>query len=345
MLATLCLTIASVLPVIGADVTPPVQADLHLDTPHQLHTKGLSLDAAEGLEAGLSQLQAGGTNVAVMVLWPPRKADHWPHVQAVLGRLERELDGQDSLALVRDAAAARRVAEAGGVGVVLALEGAHGLGAEGDWRARLDDLDARGLSMLGLTWSMSNRFAGSSGDGGGGLTDEGRELVAEARRRGLVLDLSHASRQTTLEVCRDSPVPVVASHSNAHAVVAHGRNLTDEEIRCIADSGGVIGLNFHATFVGAQADVGSLADHADHLAAVGGKGVVALGSDYDGLIRKPAGLPDASAIPALWAELHRRGWTEAEVAGVRGENFLRAWTAARPPATSTGEAAAPSESR
>ena len=308
-----------------------MQVDLHLDTPHQLHAKDLSLDAAEGLEAGLPQLRAGGTNVAVMVLWPPRKADHWPHVQAVLGRLERELDGQDTVALVRDAAAARRVARAGGIGVVVALEGTHGLGAEGDWRSRLAALDARGLSLLGLTWSMSTRFAGSSGDGGGGLTEEGRELVAEARQRGLVLDVSHASRQTTMEVCRDSPVPVIASHSNAHAVVAHGRNLTDEEIRCIAESGGVIGLNFHATFVGPQADVARVADHADHLASVGGRGVVALGSDYDGLIRKPAGLPDASDIPALWTELLRRGWTEAEVAGVRGENFLRAWAAVRPP--------------
>ena len=85
MLATLCLAIASVLPSIGASETTPMQADLHLDTPHQLHAKDLSLDAAAGLEAGLSQLRAGGTNVAVMVLWPPRKADHWPHVQAVLG--------------------------------------------------------------------------------------------------------------------------------------------------------------------------------------------------------------------------------------------------------------------
>lgn len=321
MLATLALAAASL-------AAPPgvLQVDLHLDTPHQLHARGVGLDGA-GLEAGLAQLRAGGTNVPVMVLWPPRAADHWPHVQAVLARLERELDARDELALVRDPAAARRVVADGGVAVVLALEGAHGLG-EGPWEPRLDALHARGLSMLGLTWSMSNRFAGSSGDGGGGLTAEGRRLVSRARALGLLLDLSHASRATTLEVCGDSPVPVVASHSGALALQDHPRNLSDEEIRCIAASGGVIGLNFHAPFLGGGADLARVADHADHLAEIGGKGVVALGSDFDGMIRTPAGLPDASHLPALWAELARRGWTEAELAGVRGENFMRAWAAA-----------------
>lgn len=322
MLATLALAAASL-----AASPVVVQADLHLDTPHQLHARQLGLDA-EGLEAGLAQLAAGGTNVPVMVLWPPRSADHWPHVEAVLDRLERELDARDELALVRDPAAARRVVADGGVAVVLALEGAHGLG-EGPWEPRLAELHARGLSMLGLTWSMSNRFAGSSGDGGGGLSEEGRALLARARELGLLVDLSHASRATTLEVCRDSPVPVVASHSGALALQDHPRNLSDEEIRCIAATGGVVGLNLHAPFLGGAADVGRVADHAEHLARVGGKGLVALGSDFDGMIRTPQGLEDASRLPALWAELGRRGWTEAELVGLRGENFMRAWAAAR----------------
>ena len=185
---------------------------------------------------------------------------------------------------------------------------------------------------MGITWSFSNRFAGSSGDGGGGLTDEGRALVAHARAKRVILDVSHASRRTTLEICRDSPQPVIASHSNAHVLRGHARNLSDEEIRCIAETGGVIGLNFHATFVGApgHADVSRVADHADYLAKIGGHEVVALGSDFDGYIKKPKGLEDASKVPALWAELARRGWTEEQLRGVRGENFMRAWRRSRP---------------
>ena len=306
----------------------PVQADLHLDTPTQLHAQGLTLDAPARLESGLREMRAGGTNLAVMALWPPRQADHRAHTEALLTTLEAEVTRLSSVVLVRTPTEARAAAAAGQLGVTIALEGAHGLGA-GAWRPVLDDLTARGLSMLGLTWSLSNRFAGSCADGGGGLTAEGRALVQEARSRGLLLDVSHASRATTLEVCRDTRIPVVASHSGAHAVRGVPRNLTDEEIRCIAETGGVIGVNFHAPFVSADADVSAVADHLDHMARIGGRGVTALGSDFDGYIQTPRGLEDASKLDALWTELARRGWSEADIAGTRGENFLRAWAGAQ----------------
>jgi len=305
---------------------PPVlQVDLHLDTPTQLLDRGIGLDAPAGLEAGLAQLDAGGTNIAVMVLWPPRKGDHVARTYALLGTVEREIARLDRVELATTVAQATDVARGGKLAVLLSLEGAHGLGT-GDWRMVLDELHGRGLRLLGLTWSFSNRFAGSSGDGGGGLTEEGWALVEEAHSRGIVLDVSHASRATTLALCGQAKVPIIASHSDAHALKAHARNRTDEEIRCIAQTGGVIGLNFHASFVGPGAAISRVADHAEHLAQVGGHGVVALGSDFDGFIRKPEGLADAGAIGGLWAELGRRGWTEAQLAGVRGENFLRAWT-------------------
>lgn len=305
---------------------PVPQVDLHLDTPTQLLNRSLSWDAPVGLEAGLGQLAAGGTNLPVMVLWPPRNSDHAPRTLALLGVVEREIERIEGVGLVRTPAQARQAVAAGQVGVLVALEGAHGL-AQDDWRASLHGLHQRGLSLLGLTWSMSNRFAGSSGDDGAGLTEEGRALVSLARSLGIVLDVSHASRQTTMEVCTDSPVPVIASHSNAHAVRAVGRNLTDAELRCIGQSGGVVGLNFHATFVSRTPDIAGVADHADHIRSVAGPGVVALGSDFDGFIKKPAGLPDAGQIPALLQELAGRGWTDAELRGLRGENFLRAWAA------------------
>ncbi len=303
-----------------------VQADLHLDTPTQLHRQDVAMDAASGLEAGVAQLRAGGTNLAVEVLWPPRNTDHLAHTKHLMDLVEREVNALDLLILVRTPTEARAAAEADRIGVAVSLEGGHGLGT-GDWLAELEALHDRGLGLLGLTWSFSNRFAGSSGDAGAGLTDEGRALVDWARAHGVVLDVSHASRQTTLEVCTDSPVPVIASHSDAHGLNAVARNLTDDEIRCIAASGGVIGLNFHAPFVGGTRDVARVADHAQHLAAVGGKGVVALGSDFDGMITSTAGLEDASKLPALWEELAARGWSSDDIAGARGENFLRAWQA------------------
>jgi len=309
--------------------SPDLQVDLHLDTPTQLLTKGLHLDAPAGLEASKAHLQAAGTNIAVEVLWPPRKGDHKQRAFDLLAVMEREVARDEGVVLAREPGAAVAAVSEGKLALLLSMEGAHGLGTGTDWAEVFGQFYDRGLRLIGLTWSFSNRFAGSSGDGGAGLTAEGLALVKLAREKRVILDVSHASRQTTMEVCKSSPQPVIASHSNAHVLRGHSRNLTDEEIRCIAATGGVIGLNFHATFVGTGADVSQVADHADHLAKIGGHQVVALGSDFDGYIKKPTGLEDASKVPALWDELRRRGWTEEQVSGVRGGNFMRAWRQAR----------------
>ena len=313
----------------GADL----QVDLHLDTPTQMLSKGLALDSHAGLEAGLPQLKAGGSNVVVQVLWPPRKTDHKQRAFDLLSVVEREIAGNEDLVLATEPGGARSIAQGEKVAVLLSMEGAHGLGSGADWAEVFQQFYDRGLRLLGITWSFSNRFAGSSGDGGGGLTDEGRALVKLARERRVLLDVSHASSQTTLEICKESPVPVIASHSNAKTVRWSKRNLTDDEIRCIAKTGGVIGLNFHAPFVsgGEQgpATVSRVADHADYLAKIGGHQVVALGSDFDGYIKKPEGLEDASKVPLLWDELRLRGWTPEQIAGARGENFMRAWEKVR----------------
>lgn len=315
--------------------TPAIQADLHVDTPTQMYRKKVGLDGP-GLESGLEAMRAGGTNLAVMVAWPPRDVDGAAHVEKLLSIVEGEDARLDAVTTVRTPADARRVIAAGGVALALSVEGSHGLLHPGEapeaGLSRLDALHARGLAMLGLTWSFSTPYAGSSGDAepgtaGTGLTDAGRALVARANDLGVVVDVSHASRAATLEACAASRAPVIASHSDAAAVRAHARNLTDPEIDCIARSGGVIGVNLHASFVGKPATAARVADHLDHLRARGGIGVVALGSDYDGIITPPDDLPDASALGRLWEELRRRGWSEEDLAAVRGENFLRAWQA------------------
>ncbi|MBM4390497.1 MAG: membrane dipeptidase [Deltaproteobacteria bacterium] len=307
-------------PGLGADV----QADLHLDTPTQLYRRKALLDG-EGMEAALPQLREGGTNLAVEVLWPPRDADWEAHASKLFDIIEAEDRRLDAVSLARSPAEARSAIETGGVALVVSMEGAHGIdrsGVEG-----LRRLHARGLRMLGLTWSFSNRFAGSSGDGGGGLSADGWALLTEANRLGVMVDVSHASDRATMEACGWSHAPVVASHSNTDGRREHGRNLSDAAIRCIARGGGVIGVNVHGDFVGGSRDVAAVADHFDHLRSVGGAGVVALGSDYDGLIKPVTGLEHAGKLAALWGELRRRGWTDAELAGARGENFMRAWTA------------------
>ena len=287
--------------------------------------KRVGLDG-EGLEAGLSQLQSGGTNLAVEVLWPPRDAAWDDHADTLLTIVVREDARLDGVGLARTPSEARALVEAGKIAMVMSLEGAHGIDARGV--PGLAALHAKGLSLLGLTWSFSNKYAGSSGDGGAGLTALGYQLLVEANRLGVVLDVSHASDQTTMDVCGWSHAPVIASHSNADGVRNHARNLSDEAIRCVARTGGVIGVNLHGDFVGGTRDVAAAADQAEYLRRVGGPGVVALGSDFDGLIKPISGISNAGELGALWTELARRGWTPEDIRAMQGENFMRAWEGA-----------------
>jgi membrane dipeptidase len=302
-----------------------IQADLHLDTPTQFHRKGLALDAPEGLEGGLAQLKAGGTNLAVEVLWPPRSGDPRAHVYGLMERLQAEDRRLDDVVMVKTPQRAKREIEAGRVSLLIALEGAHGLGQE-NWEATLEDLHRNGLSILGLAWSFSNQFAGSSGDGGGGLTKKGKKLVRYSREMGIVLDVSHSSKVATLQVCSNSPVPVIASHSNAAAVHPHARNLSDEEIKCIAKTGGVIGLNFHRPFLGGKGDIAQVVAHANHIADLVGHQALAVGSDFDGLIQPAYGLATSADLEDLWLALRHNGWNREQIDGIRGDNFYRAWS-------------------
>jgi membrane dipeptidase len=329
--------VAPVSEVGGIAPTPPAEivaarVDLHVDTPTQMVRRNVGLDDP-ALESGLDDMRAGGTNVVVEVLWPPREPANpaaWAaQVERLFSKVEAEDKRLDGVAMARTPTEARAILAAHQIAMLVAIEGAHGIEAGGV--ASLAGLHARGLSLIGLTWTFSNQFAGSSGDApagasaGTGLTADGRALVAAANALGVVIDVSHASDATTMEACALSSAPVIASHSDADGVRAHARNLSDDAIRCIAQKGGVIGLNFHAPFVGQPANVAKVADHADYLKKLGGAGVVALGSDYDGLITTPAGLTDAGDLESLWDELRRRGWSESDVRGAQGENFMRAW--------------------
>src|SRR6185436_1457779 len=109
-------------------------------------------------------------------------------------------------------------------------------------------------------------------------------------------------------IARAHHAPVVATHSNARAVAAHARNLTDDQLRVIRETGGVAGLNFHAQFVNGtnEATVADVVKQAEHMVSVAGIDHVAIGSDFDGGIKTPEGLEDAGTLPVLAAALRAR---------------------------------------
>ena len=156
----------------------------------------------------------------------------------------------DRLALATTAGEVRQARERGRVAILIGVEGGHAIENSLD---NLRALHRRGVRYLTLTWNNGNDWAGSSIGVGGtrtaGLTDFGREVIAEMNRLGMLVDLSHVSEATFFDAIGASRAPVIASHSSARAVADHPRNLTDDQLRAIARNGGVVNVNFFSRFL------------------------------------------------------------------------------------------------
>ncbi|MEI9947631.1 MAG: membrane dipeptidase [Pseudomonadota bacterium] len=189
----------------------------------------------------------------------------------------------------------------------------------------------RGLRIVGLVHTYANELASSSGDAESkpfGLTDKGRVFVRRAFALGLVVDVSHASDRALAEIVTladDAHGVVVATHSNARALADHPRNLSDAQLRAIAATGGVIGVNFHGPFLarGRRARLRDVVRQIQHMRDVAGIDHLAIGSDFEGDIRPPEELRDASRFPELAAALAQAGFKAAEVRKIFAENALR----------------------
>jgi membrane dipeptidase len=184
-------------------------------------------------------------------------------------------------------------------------------------------------------WSRSNAFAHgvpfrfpSTPDTGPGLTDLGRELVRICNEKRIMLDLSHLNEAGFWEVARLSDAPLVATHSNAHALTPHSRNLTDRQLAAIRDSGGMVGVNFATSFLRAdgrkeaETALDDVIRHLDHLVEHVGVDGVGFGSDFDGAT-VPREIGDASGLPRLIGAMRRHGYDDVTLRKIGYENWLR----------------------
>lgn len=202
----------------------------------------------------------------------------------------------------------------------------------------------QGVRMCSLTWNGRNHLADGVGETGtgGGLTNLGRETVKEMARLGMVVDVSHLSEAGVRHVLETTTAPVVATHSNARAVCDHPRNLTDDQIRAIAARGGVVGMLLHPGVIGPdRANVAGVIDHINYIRDLVGITHVGLGTDLlhnlpiwtgntsswlmptDLAEQQIDGLGRIEELPNLTEGLLAAGYTEEEIAGVLGHNFLR----------------------
>ncbi|HLO42478.1 MAG TPA: membrane dipeptidase [Phycisphaerales bacterium] len=194
----------------------------------------------------------------------------------------------------------------------------------------------RGVVAVGLAWARPSRYSGGNSTPEVGLSDLGRAMVAEMDRLGVVHDVSHLSDLAMDEVFTRASGRVMASHSNARALLGgeNQRHLRDESMREIAQRGGVIGLNLFRKFVDppgleGKGTVMHAVDLVEHVCSVvGHRRAVGLGSDLDGGFgadQLPAGIRVPADYEKLAGELSRRGWNDAEVEGFAWGNWARFW--------------------
>jgi membrane dipeptidase len=211
------------------------------------------------------------------------------------------------------------------VGGILALEGVHAL--EGDV-ANLEVLYDAGFRMIGLTHFFDNPAGGSAhGEGRGGLTPFGRELVRRVEEKRMLLDLAHASPQVIDDVLALATAPVIVSHTGVRGTYDSPRNLSDAHVRGIAATGGVMGMAMFREAVGgaAVADTARAMRYAVDLVGVEH---IALGTDFDGAVPVPV---DASGLALLTEALIRAGFSEAEIEAIMARNALRVLGERLPP--------------
>jgi membrane dipeptidase len=330
---------------------PEVIADAHLDLLFELGYRELRLgERGTFARTWLPLLEAGDVRLQVCPAFVELDRQPEGSLREALGQatcLVRAVrESPERLIRLRTAADLDEVARGDRIGLMLSLEGVEPFGYE-TWPA--ETFWELGMRMAGLTWNRRNAYADGAAEDGG-LSRLGGALVDELVRLGVILDLAHASPTTFAEVlARISGAPVICSHAACRALNDHPRNLTDDQLRALADADGLFGLMLHPLAIGSgRRTIDRVVDHLEHAAEVVGLEHVCFGGDFttrlsevlppmpepaDGLM--PAGLQPGAGIeglkgpedyPALIAALAARGWADADIGAVSFGNltsFLR----------------------
>ncbi len=298
----------------------------------------------------LARAREGGLDVPFFSIWP--ECNYYESGgadaarQRALDKLEalREsiLRHPDQVEFASSAADVTRITSEGKLAPLMALEGGHVI----EELVQLHQFYDLGVRRLTLAQDCSHAWADSSRDDpvAFGLSEFGRDVVREMNRLGMIVDVSHVSDDTFWDVIRVAEAPVIASHSNARALADHVRNMDDDMLRAVAETDGVVMVNFSGLFLDPrqtaewkvflgwhwftqprqpETPLALLVDHIDHIVQVAGIDHVGLGSDFDGGVSFPQDLKDVSDFPNITIELVRRGYSDEDIRKILGGNLLR----------------------
>lgn len=302
--------------------------DLHADTISALMcgvSKGTFRENTGQVD--IAKLNKGGVGTQFLACYFDKTEVDSPYKVAkdMVRFTKKELENcADAVMLARSVADMEQAEREGKIATFLTIE--EGGALEGKME-HLTEFYEDGVRLITLTWNYPNELGYPNigyRDADKGLTSFGREIVCEMERLGILVDVSHLSDRGFYDVAEMMTKPFVASHSNARSITEHPRNLTDDMIRMIAEAGGVIGLNFANIFLGDSpvSLVDDMVRHARYIYQIGGRDVLALGSDFDG-IDPAVEIRDASMLSLLWDRMARDGFTEDDIERMQSKNVTR----------------------
>lgn len=252
--------------------------------------------------------------------------EQWHHITPTLvfereiATIQREIDkNKNRISIAYSPEDVIANLEKGKMSAILTIEGPAGFGFDPEL---LESMSLAGFRISTLGWNESNPLTGSN-QTGGGLTDLGKAYVRQAQSLGILVDVSHISDEGFWDIMKITQAPVIASHSNSRALCNHSRNLTDDMFCAIRDSGGVVGINQFADFLGQKPTLDTVCDHIFHFLELDPEGRhVALGGDLDGCEVLAEGFEGVQSYDALADRLIARGLDAATVQNIYWNNAL-----------------------
>lgn len=371
--APLALAVVSCVPVDNQDV-PAVETDEELvERARGIHERVLTLDTHDDINTDnftaernyasdlptqltLPKMEAGGLDVAWLVVYTRQGplddegyaaayANAIDKFEAIHRLVNEYAPERTELALTSDDA--RRIVESGKKAIMIGVENAYSIGED---ISRIEEFHARGARYVSLAHTGPSQLSDAhSGEQDGnwlhdGLSELGRQAIAEMNRLGIMVDISHPSKASIMQTLEISRAPVIASHSAARGLSDVSRNLDDEQLRAVAENGGVVQTVALRRFINAEkaearqqaaevaaegeeieapdVDVADFVDHIDYMVNLIGLNHVGISSDFDGG-GGVAGWDDASETFNVTLELVRRGYTEEEIEKLWSGNLLR----------------------
>lgn len=300
-----------------------IVVDGHSDIPlHLLDTRGNNKPSGIFKSYHLPLLKKGGVNIVFGNLFERLHPEgSLKEAMIEISDLYNELDESDETVIIKTKKDLKDVVENNKIGIVLSMEGMEPIGNE---ICLLRSFYELGIRSGMLTWNYRNYLAAGTLEIGG-LSNMGKEAVKEMERLGMIVDVSHLNEEGFWDIMKIAKKPVIASHSNAKTVYAHVRNLTDEQIKAIAQTGGVVGLNSYFTGDSGEETLQGYMKHLEYMIEVAGEDHVGLGFDFNSYLGSDGakGLEDCTCIPNVTKELVNLGYKEATIYKILGGNFMR----------------------